>query len=104
MRNKRLLFVLAGAVLFGLVAAVSVSRYLSNAQATPRNMQQVVVAKVEIPLGTQIVAEQLMRVQFPANAVPDGVFDEEQKVVGRVAVANVAAREPITDFKLAAEG
>jgi len=104
MRNKRLLFVLAGAVVFGLVAAVSVSRYLSNAQATPRNMQHVVVAKVDIPLGTQVVAEQLMRVQYPANALPDGVFDAEEKVVGRVVVTNVAAKEPITDFKLAAEG
>jgi pilus assembly protein CpaB len=104
MRNKRLLFVLGGAVLFGLVAAVSVSRYLSNAQATPRNMRDVVVAKVEIPLGTQVVAEQLMRVQYPSNAVPDGAFDVEQKVVGRVVVQNVSAKEPITDFKLAAEG
>jgi pilus assembly protein CpaB len=104
MRNKRLLFVLAGAVVFGLVAAVSVSRYLSNAQATPRNMQNVVVAKVDIPLGTQVVAEQLMKVQYPSNAVPDGVFDAEEKVVGRVVVTNLAAREPITDFKLAAEG
>ncbi|HEV3468507.1 MAG TPA: Flp pilus assembly protein CpaB, partial [Pyrinomonadaceae bacterium] len=104
MRNKRLLFVLAGAVAFGLVAAVSVSRYLSNAQATPRNMQSVVVAKVDIPLGTQVVAEQLMKVQYPSNAVPDGSFDAVEKVVGRVLVATVTSKEPITDFKLAAEG
>lgn len=104
MRNKRLLVVLAGAVLFGLVAAASVSRYLSNAQATPRNMRSVVVAKVNIPLGTKVVAEQLMRAQLPANAVPDGVFDSEEKLVGRVAIVNVAAREPVTDFKLAPEG
>jgi len=104
MRNKRILVVLAGAVLFGLVAAVSVSRYLSNAQATPRNLRQVVVAKVEIPLGTKVVAEQLMRAQLPANAIPDGVFDSEEKLVGRVTVVNVAAREPVTDFKLAPEG
>lgn len=104
MRNKRLLFVLAGAVVFGLVAAVSVSRYLSNAQATPRNLRDVVVAKVEIPLGTQVVAEQLMRVQYPAGAVPDGAFDSVEKVVGRVVVTALAAKEPVTDFKLAAEG
>jgi pilus assembly protein CpaB len=104
MRNKRLLFVLAGAAVFGLVAAVSVSRYLSNAQATPRNMQSVVVAKVDIPLGTQVVAEQLMKVQYPANAVPDGSFDAVEKVVGRVLVSTVTSKEPITDFKLAAEG
>jgi pilus assembly protein CpaB len=104
MRNKRLLFVLAGAAVFGLVAAVSVSRYLSNAQAFTRNMNNVVVAKVDIPLGTTIVAEQLSQVQLPPNAVPDGAFDSAEKVVGRVAVVNVAAREPVTDFKLAAEG
>ena len=104
MRNKRLLFVLVGAVAFGLFAAVSVSRYLSNAQATPRNLQSVVVAKVDIPLGTKVVAEQLMTVQFPTGATPDGVFDKTDKIVGRVTVMNVAAREPVTDFKLAPEG
>src|SRR5919107_1560929 len=104
MRNKRLLFVLAGAAAFGLVAAVSVSRYLSNAQAFTRNMNNVVVAKVDIPLGTTIVAEQLTHVQLPADAVPDAAFNDAQKVVGRVSVVNVAAREPVTDFKLAPEG
>ena len=104
MRNKRLLFVLGGAAVFGLVAAVSVSRYLSNAQAFSRNMSEVVVAKVDIPLGTTILAEQLTKVQLPANAVPDGAFTDAQKVVGRVSVVGVAAREPVTDFKLAPEG
>ena len=103
MRNKRLVVVLVGAALFGLVAAVSVSRYLSNAQANPRT-NTVVVAKVDIPLGTKIVAEQLATAQFPATAIPDGTFDSVEKMVGRVAVVNVAAREPITDFKLAPEG
>jgi pilus assembly protein CpaB len=104
MRNKRLVFVLVGAVMFGLVAAVSVSRYLSNAQATPRNLQTVVVAKVDIPLGTKVVAEQLMTAQYPSGATPDGTFDQVDKLVGRVSVMNVAAREPVTDFKLAPEG
>ena len=104
MRNKRLVVVLAGAALFGLVAAVSVSRYLSNAQAFSSNMKLVVVAKVEIPLGTTIVAEQLSSVKFPSGAAPDGIFEAPDKLVGRVAVVNIAAREPITDFKLAPIG
>jgi len=104
MRNKRLLFVLAGAAAFGLMAAVSVSRYLSNAQAFSRNMSEVVVAKVDIPLGTTIVAEQLTKVSLPAGAVPDGAFNSAEKLVNRVAVVNIAAREPVTDFKLAPEG
>src|SRR5215212_7922107 len=104
MRNKRLLFVLGSAAVFGLLAAVSVSRYLSDAQANTRNMNNVVVAKVDIPLGTKVAAEQLSTVQFPPNAMPDGTFDNAAKLVGRVSVVNVAAREPVTDFKLAPEG
>jgi pilus assembly protein CpaB len=104
MRNKRLLVVLVGAVLFGLVAAVSVSRYLSNAHATTRNNASVVIAKVDIPLGTKVVPEQLMVAQFPAGTTPDGTFDNIEKTVGRVTVVNIAAREPVTDFKLAPEG
>lgn len=104
MRNKRLVFVLCGAVVFGLVAAVSVSRYLSSAQAYTKDLNSVVVAKVGIQPGEKIIAEQLEVVQFPRTAVPDGVFESADKLVGRVAVVNVAAREPITDFKLAPEG
>ena len=104
MRNKRLLFVLGSAAVFGLLAAVSVSRYLSDAQASARNMNNVVVAKVDIPLGTKIEAEQLSTVQFPAGAIPEGAFDSAEKLVGRVTVVGVAARETVTDFKLAPEG
>jgi pilus assembly protein CpaB len=104
MRNKRLLFVLGSAVVFGLLAAVSVSRYLSDAQASGRNLNNVVVAKVDIPLGTKIAVEQLSTVQFPSDAVPEGAFTDAQKLVGRVTVVGVAARETVTDFKLAPEG
>ena len=104
MRNKRLLVVLAGAALFGLVAAVMVSRYLSSTQAYARNLDRVVVAKVDIPIGTRIVAEQLTTAQFPRDAMPNGIFNTTETVVGRVAVVNIAAREPVTDFRLAPEG
>jgi pilus assembly protein CpaB len=104
MRNKRLLFVLGSAVVFGLLAAVSVSRYLSDAQASSRNVNNVVVAKVDIPLGTKIAAEQLSTAQFPSEAIPEGAFTDAQKLVGRVTVVGVAARETVTDFKLAPEG
>jgi len=69
MRNKRFFIVLAGALLFGLLAAVSVSRYLSSAQAYTKNLNSVAVAKVAIPLGTKIIPEQLMVVQFPKESI-----------------------------------
>jgi pilus assembly protein CpaB len=104
MRNKRFFFVLAGALLFGLLAAVSVSRYLSSAQAYTKNLSRVAVAKVAIPVGTKIIPEQVMVVQFPKESTPDGTFDNAEKLTGRVAIANIAAREPITESRLAPEG
>jgi pilus assembly protein CpaB len=104
MRNKRFLIVLVGALIFGVLAAVSVSRYLSRAQAFTSNMNKVAVAKVAIPLGSKIISEQIMVVQFPKESTPDGAFDSPEKLVGRVAVINIAPREPITEARLAPEG
>ena len=104
MRNKRFLVVLAGALVFGLLAAVSVSRYLSSTQALAKSLNKVAVAKVAIPIGTKIIPEQIMLVQFPAESMPDGTFDNVDKLTGRVAVVNIGAREPITDSRLAPEG
>ena len=104
MRNKRFFIVLAGALLFGLLAAVSVSRYLSSAQAYTKNLNNVAVAKVAIPLGTKIIPEQLMVVQFPKESIPDGSFDSLEKLAGRVAVVNIAPREPVTEARLAPVG
>lgn len=104
MRNKRFIIVLAGALLFGLLAAVSVSRYLSSAQAYTKNLNSVTVAKVAIPLGTKIIPEQLTVVQFPKESIPDGSFDAPEKLAGRVAVVNIAAREPVTEARLAPIG
>ena len=104
MRNKRFFIVLAGALLFGLLAAVSVSRYLSSAQAYTKNLNSVAVAKVAIPLGTKIIPEQLMVVQFPKESIPDGAFDTLENLTGRVAVVNIAPREPVTEARLAPVG
>jgi pilus assembly protein CpaB len=104
MRNKRFLIVLVGALLFGVLAAVTVSKYLSKAQAFSKNLTNVAVAKVEIPIGSKIVAEQITVVQFPKESTPDGAFDSAEKLAGRVAVVTIAAREPITEARLAPEG
>ena len=104
MRNKRFFLVLVGALIFGVLAAVSVSKYLSSAQAYTKNLSKVAVAKVAIPLGTKIIPEQLMVVQFPKESTPDGAFDSIEKLAGRVVIANVGAREPITESRLAPEG
>jgi|SRR5690349_1676548 len=104
MRNKRFFLVLVGALIFGVLAAVSVSKYLSSAQAYSKNLNKIAVAKVAIPIGSKIIPEQIMVVQFPKESTPDGAFESPEKLAGRVAVTNIAAREPITESRLAPEG
>jgi pilus assembly protein CpaB len=104
MRNKRFFIVLTGALLFGVLAAFSVSRYLSSAQAFTKDLKRVVVARVAIPVGTKLVAEQLMVVQFSNESAPDGAFEAPEKLVGRVAVTNLAVRDPVVESRLAPEG
>jgi len=104
MRNKRFIVVLVGALLFGLLAAFTVSRYLSTASAYNKSLNKVAVAKVAIPVGTKIVPEQITIVQFPKESTPDGTYESADKLNGRVAVVNIAPREPVTESRLAPEG
>ena len=105
MRNKRLIIALLAAITFGLIAAVSVKQYLLNAQTFKTSFNDVVVAKVEIPVGSRIIPEQLTIAQFPANVTPEGAMSTiDDKIVGRVVVAALSPRDPITESKLAPVG
>ena len=105
MRNKRLIIAVLAALAFGLIAAVSVSRYLANAQAYTKNLNNVVIAKVDIPVGSRIIPEQLTVAQFPRSVAPEGTYGKiDDKLIGRVAVTRIAAREPITESRLAPVG
>lgn len=101
MRDKRLIIVIVCAVAFGLVAAILVGRYLSNVEG---RSNKIVVAKVSIPLSTMITAEQLSVQQLPREATPEGVFTDPAKLIGRVTLANIGAREPLTELRLAPAG
>ena len=104
MRNKRLIIALAGAVLCGVLGVMLVTRYLSNVQAYTRDLGNVVVAKVPIPLGEKIAPEQLMLAPIPNGSAPEGAFRKIEEVTGRVAITPIGVREPVTLSRLAPEG
>jgi pilus assembly protein CpaB len=104
MRNKRLIIALTGAVLCGMLGVTLVTRYLASVSAFQKDLNNVVVAKVEIPLGTKITAEQLALTAIPNGSAPEGVFRKLEEVVGRVAITPIGVRESITTMKLAPEG
>src|SRR6185295_10014558 len=104
MRNKRLIIALLAAITFGLIAAVSVKQYLLSAQ-TKSTFNDVVVAKVDIPVGSRIIPEQLAVAQFPAEVTPEGAISRiDEQLVGRVVVQSISPRDPLTEAKLAPIG
>lgn len=104
MRNKRLILALCGAVICGLLAVMLVTRYVANVQTFKKELNNVVVAKMEIPLGAKITVEQLSFAPIPNASAPEGAFRKLEEVVGRVALVPIGVREPITNLKLAPEG
>jgi len=104
MRNKRLILALSGAVVCGLLAVMLVTRYVASVRAYAKELNNVVVAKMEIPLGAKITVEQLALAPMPNASAPEGAFLKLEEVVGRVALTPIGVREPITKLKLAPEG
>lgn len=104
MRNKRLIIALTGAVLCGLIGVTLVSRYLASVQNYARDLNNIVVAKVEIPLGAKVTAEHLALAPIPNGSAPEGSFRKVEEVVGRVVITPIGVREPLTNMKLAPEG
>lgn len=104
MRNKRLILALTGAVICGLLAVMLVTQYLASVQDYAKDLNNVVVAKTEIQLGTKISADQLDLLPIPNGSAPEGAFRKLEEAVGRVAVIPIGVREPITELKLAREG
>src|SRR5215207_7870693 len=102
--NKRLIISLAGAVIFGILGVVLVTRYISNAEAYTKSLDNVVVALNPIPLGAKITAEHLTTTPIPNGSTPEGAFRRIDEVVGRVAITPIGVREPLTSSKLAAVG
>jgi pilus assembly protein CpaB len=104
MRNKRLIIALAGAVLCGVLGVMLVTRYLSSVQAYTRDLGNVVVARVAIPLGEKIAPEHLMLAPIPNGSAPEGAFRTIEEVTGRVAITPIGVREAVTLSRLAPEG
>src|SRR5690349_11658050 len=104
MRNKRLIFALAGAVICGLLAVMLVTRYVASVKTFAKELNNVVVAKAEIPVGAKITVDQLGLAPIPNASAAVGAFRKLEEVAGRVAVTPIGIREPITNLKLAPEG
>lgn len=102
MRN-RIFAVLALAVTAGGGLAYATYNYMQNAPAKTVAMptQPVVVAAADLPLGTELGADDVRVVQWPKGQAPEGVFTSAGEVAGRGLIVSVVRNEAILNAKLA---
>lgn len=103
---KKALIILSLAAVFGLLTAVLVHRTLKQNQSAyaGQKTKKVAVAAVKLGLGTQIKAEHVSLAEWPESLLPRGTFQEVEKLIGRVTIAEIFPGEPILETRLAPEG
>src|SRR3569832_152160 len=102
MRNFKALGLLLLAIVTGLAAAVYAAGWV--AQRGNLASTKVVVAAVDIELGSKIDPQMLTTVDWPSGSVPPGIFRESKDVQDRVVKVGLQRGEPILERKLAPVG
>jgi len=101
--SSRTLLLITLSVLFGLLAAWMANTWLAarlNASGNP-DLDNVVVAALEIPFGQAIEARHVKLVQMPEGAAPGDAFDTVDKVVGRIATLTFLPGDVLRSARLA---
>jgi pilus assembly protein CpaB len=105
MARMRVMLVLLVAIAAGGGLAYGTYKYVRNmpAKAAPLPTRPVVVAATDLQMGASLRMEDVRIVQWPTNAVPAGVFENIDQVIGRGLVMPVIQNEPILPMKLASK-
>jgi pilus assembly protein CpaB len=103
--DRTRIFVIAGAaLLLALLASVGAYKYLSsrNEMVEKSRLQTVgiVVAQVDIPLGSAINPNQVAIAPWPKDSYPKDALAEVKSAVGRTALRDYVRGEPIVESKL----
>jgi pilus assembly protein CpaB len=102
MRNPKALAMLILSVVIGLGAAFFGAGWLSQQGAMASN--KVVVAAVDVDLGSRLNPQMLSEVEWPSGSVPSGAFRDVKTLQDRVAKTSIMRGEAILEAKLAPVG
>jgi len=73
-------------------------------KAEQTDMQEVVVAAKQLPVGVTVKPDDIKIAKFPVVAFPKGGFSKPEEVIDRPVVSNILLDEPLLDGRLAARG
>jgi pilus assembly protein CpaB len=86
------------------IASVSLYKYLKGQEAKVQEAvatESIMVAAVEIPIGSSITPQQVKTMNWPKGAMPAGqTFSSAEQVTGRTALDRYTPGEPIVEAKL----
>ena len=104
MNRNRLLLIGFIALALGAFVSFVVYRTLQSRTASKAPPgEEVIVAANDMQVGTKIEDKDIRLVRFPSADLPDGVFHQRSKVVGRGVILPIARSEFILTSKLAGE-
>jgi pilus assembly protein CpaB len=102
MKNIKALGLILFALLIGLAAAAYATGWVSRQAGIASN--KVVVAAVDIELGSKVNAEMLSTLDWPTGATPPGAFKDGKELQDRIVRVSVMRGEPLLEGKLAPMG
>src|SRR6202045_2668143 len=102
MRRPMVFVLLAG--LAAMLASVMVYSALKRREAEVQNAMshnvEVVVAAMDLPLGTKIELGEVKTARWSADSLPDGSYTDPKQVIGSYVKNSLVANEPIVQAKL----
>jgi pilus assembly protein CpaB len=102
MKNIKAIGLIVFALVIGLAAAAYATGWVSRQAGIASN--KIVVAAVDIELGSKVNAEMLSNVDWPSGSVPSGAFKDAKEVQDRIVKVSVLRGEPLLERKLAPVG
>lgn len=102
MKNPKAIAVIALSVGVALGAVVLASQWMLA--QTKVASSKVVVTKADINLGTRLTAQMLKVVDWPRESLPEGAYDDPEKLKDRVIKTSLLSGEPVLESKLAPLG
>jgi pilus assembly protein CpaB len=102
MRNVRAIVMLILSLVIGLGAALMAAKWVRDKGEAPSD--QVIVAAVDIELGSRLNPQMLKSVAWPSGSVPQGAFSDVLQLTDRVARTTITRGEALLETKLAPVG
>lgn len=104
MPTRRLILIFGVALVCAVLASVLVVRYVrtreEEARQTRMEVQPVVVATSDIPIGTRLDAKLVAIREWPKAGIPQAAVSTPEAVLGRLVKGEIARDEPILDHRL----